>query len=45
MSRVSILPLIVLIIVLGSLNILVLIVSLTFLFFIGSRVVTALMTP
>jgi len=43
-SGVSVLLLIVLIIVLGSLNMLILIVSLTPLSFVGSRVVTALIT-
>jgi len=44
-SRVSILPLIILTIILSSLNILILIVSLTPLFFIGSRITIALITP
>ena len=45
MSRVSVLLLIILAIVLGSLDILILIVSLTPLSFVGSRVATALITP
>jgi len=44
MFGVSVLLLIVLAIVLSSLNMLVLIISLTFLSFVGSRVVTALIT-
>ena len=44
MSRVSILLLIILIIILSSLNILILIISLTPLFFIGSYIVTTLIT-